>query len=296
MLRKFNTRALIITASLVAVNIYAWFVIFAQTGLRETHEYFLDVGQGDSELTVFPGNVKIMTDAGPASSAVVRALERALPADDRYIDIAIASHPDLDHVGGYLDILDRYDIGVFVCNGRDGATDAWRQLMEKIKEKNIPVITLGAGDRIRYEKNEINILSPNSLFIQSAETNDTSLVELVQINSGEAGGFRTLLTADAGFNVEENLLTQNAGALRADVLKVAHHGSKYSSGDGFLRAVRPTIAVIGVGTKNVYGHPTKETLGRIASSTHAAVFRTDRDGTVEIFSRGGKLNVTKEKE
>ncbi|MGC9968900.1 MAG: MBL fold metallo-hydrolase [Minisyncoccia bacterium] len=288
-LKKFDTLALIIVTSLIAVDAYLWFVIFSQGSVREAHEYFLDVGQGDSELIVLPGNIKIMTDAGP-TSAVIDALQKVLPQGDRYIDIAIVSHPELDHFGGYLDVLDRYDVGAFVYNGRDGDTKEWWTLLTKIAAKHIPLITLGAGDVIRYSGVEIDLLSPDETFIRSAELNDTGLVELVKTD-----GFRTLLSADTGSNVEDYLL-QDGTDLRADILKVPHHGSKYASDDAFLRAVDPKVAVIEVGAKNVYGHPSKEALARLASSTRAAIFRTDRDGTVEIFSRDGAIKIVKEKQ
>ncbi len=299
-LKGFNTLALIIATSLVAVDAYVWFAMCSQGGVQEVHEYFLDVGQGDSELVVFPGGMKIMTDAGPAASspaAVIGALEKVLPQNDRYIDIAIISHPDSDHFAGYLDILDRYEIGAFLYNGRAGASDAWQQLMEKIDAKHIPLVTLGAGDHIHYATNIIDILSPDSAFVQSAETNDTSLVELVRAEPGSESGrsFRTLLTGDAPFNVEDYLIKRGID-VRADILKVAHHGSKYASGSAFLRAVNPKAAVIGVGAKNVYGHPSKEMLARLASSTHAQVFRTDLNGTVEIFSEDGALKMIEEKQ
>lgn len=296
--RKFDTPSLIVVVSFVAVDAYVWFVIFSQAGLASAHEYFLDVGQGDSEIVIFPGNVKIMTDAGPATkspAAVVDSLQKVLPAGDRYVDLAIISHPDSDHFAGYIDILDRYEIGAFVYNGRDGDSNAWRELMAKIASKNIPLVTLGAGDTIHYEKNTIDILSPDKMFVQSAETNDTSIVEMLTADAGSPGAFQTLFTGDAPFSVEDYLVKSGAD-LRADVLKVAHHGSKYASGSAFLRTVNPSAAAISVGVKNVYGHPSKETLARIASSTHAIVFRTDQNGTIEIFSGGGKLKIITEKE
>jgi competence protein ComEC len=93
----------------------------------------------------------------------------------------------------------------------------------------------------------------------------------------------------------ENWLAQNIKDLHADILKVPHHGSKYSSGDAFLRAVDPSVAVIEVGAKNVYGQPGAATLARLASSTHAEIFRTDQNGTVEIYYENGKLMIVREK-
>jgi len=248
----------------------------------------LDVGQGDSELVVFPGGITMMTDAGP-TNAVLGSLEKALPGK-RYIDLALITHPQLDHFNGYNFILDHYDVGAFLYNGRDDTGVAeWIALKEKIAAKHIPFITLGAGDSVRYKNNEVDILSPDGAFAESAELNDTGLVEMIKTEH-----FRALFTADIGFNIED-WLTANIKDLHADVLKVPHHGSKYSSGDAFLRAVGPSVAAIEVGAKNVYGHPGAATLARLASSTHAEVFRTDQNGTVEVFYENGKLKVMREK-
>ncbi len=224
------------------------------------------------------------------------ALANVLPQGDDYIDLAVISHPQVDHFNGYNFILDHYRVGAFIYNGRDDdpPNAAWSGLKEKIKEKNIPLITLGGGDKIHYQDdydhdNEIDILSPNAAFDQSAELNDTGLVELIKTPQ-----FRTLLTADTGFNVEDWLLSQHDD-IRADVLKVGHHGSKYASDDAFLRAVNPKVAAIEVGAKNTYGQPASSTLARLASSTDALVVRTDQNGTVEIYPDGSKLKIVKEK-
>ena len=124
---------------------------------------------------------------------------------------------------------------------------------------------------------------------QSAELNDTGLVELIK-----TADFRALFTADIGFNIEDWLVA-NVKDLRADILKVPHHGSKYASGDVFLRAVDPAVAVIEVGAKNTYGQPGAATLARIASSTRATVFRTDQNGTVEVYYENRKLMIAREK-
>jgi competence protein ComEC len=160
--------------------------------------------------------------------------------------------------------------------------------LEKIKAQNIPLVTLAAGDRVRYTENQIDFLSPDGNWIQSGELNDTGFVELVK-----APAFRALLTADTGFNIEDYLVNKNID-IRADVLKVGHHGSKYSSGDAFLAAINPKVAVIEVGENNRYGHPTQETLARLAASV-AKVFRTDQNGNIEIFAENGKLKVFAEK-
>jgi competence protein ComEC len=290
---KFDPLSIFLAGGLIAVDMVIWYqIIFAApvTLAASAHIYFLDVGQGDSELVVLPGDIKILTDAGP-DTEVLQSLANVLPPSDTYIDLAIISHPEADHFGGYNSILDHYRIGAFISNGRDAAPGnaAWSQLREKMKDKNIPLITLGAGDAIHYADSEIDILSPNADFAQSAELNDTGLVELVKTPH-----FTALLTADTGFNVEDFLLASHEN-LRADVLKIAHHGSKYASDDAFLRAVDPKVAVVEVATKNTFGQPASSTLARIASSTNAQIFRTDRDGTIAVWAGDGTIEVSKEK-
>lgn len=279
--------AWIVLAALIAADGAAWFQVFAAAPPRDASISFLDVGQGDSALLEFAGGVTIMTDAGPDSS-VVKSLERALPQGRRYVDIAIITHPELDHFNGFNYIIENYRIGAFVVNGRDHpGSKQWAELLKKIAAQNIPLVTLGAGDGIRYGASRIDILSPNAQLAGSNELNDTGLVQKIRTPE-----FTALLTADTGMNIEEHLRTRYD--LSADILKVGHHGSKYSSGLSFLRAVSPALAVVSVGGRNNYGHPTPETLARLAAAG-IAVFRTDQHSTVTVRRAGGELKAFAEK-
>ncbi len=277
-----------VLASWCAIDAFLWFAMVSGRPSSAASVSFLDVGQGDSELVKFPGGATVMTDAGP-TNAVMASLEKAVPGR-RYIDVAVITHPQVDHFNGYNFLLDHYGVGAFVYNGRDDPGVAeWAALKNKIAAKHIPMITLAAGDSIHYGDDEIDIISPDAGFRESAELNDTGLVEMLKTPH-----FRALFTADIGLNVED-WLAASVPDLRADILKVPHHGSKYSSGEVFLRAVDPAVAVIEVGVKNTYGQPGAATLSRIASSTGAAIFRTDQNGTVEVSYDAGRLRVSREK-
>ena len=291
---RFDKKGFVLLLILVAfADIVSWYRIaflsfaFAGTVPRAN---FLDVGQGDAELMILPGGVKVLTDAGP-DGTVLESLETVLGANDRYIDVAIISHPQSDHYNGFNYILDHYQIGAFVYNGRDDApgTKSWSSLLLKIAVQNTPLITLGKSDKIIVDNSEIDILSPDENFDESGELNDTGLIELIRTPQ-----FKILLTADTGFDVEDSLLAEGID-LRADILKIPHHGSKYASDIAFLKAVNPKIAVIEVGAKNSYGQPAPETLVRIASSTGATVFCTDQDGTIQIWREGDSLRTVREK-
>lgn len=290
-MKRSGTVSFIAFFALVGTNIVVWQSIAA--GEVRTGFYALDVGQGDATLVVLRSGAKVLTDAGPPSGHVTRALETILPAGDRYIDLAIVTHPQLDHFGGFRELLQHFEIGAFIMNGRTvdqgGAKGEWDALVRDIASESIPVIVLGARDRIRIGAENIDVVSPDADFVQSGELNDTGLVALVRGN-----GWRTLLTADIGENVERHLVLQGID-IRADILKVGHHGSKFSSSEPFLRAVSPKAAVIEVGAGNRYGHPAPETLERLSARVGGNIFRTDRHGTVSIYFGNGAARLLTEK-
>lgn len=266
---------------LVAVSGFVWYAIFFGDGAENLELYFLDVGQGDSQLIMY-GGVKILVDGGPANSKALENLGRILPAADRYLDLVILTHPQLDHYGGLIDVLKNYAVGVFIVNGRKGETDAYQGLAEIIKDKQIPYISLAEGSFVRHQDLSLKVLSPSLKNLQSNELNDGSLVFLL-----EKDGVRALYTGDIGTKVEKELVKKYD--LGAHILKVGHHGSRFSSAAEFLREVAPRISVIEVG-KNTYGHPTGAVLSRLAD-VRSQIFRTDQDGLVKLVIRDGRLIV-----
>lgn len=272
---------------LLGLCAFAW-TNFAQTGVAPGF-YFLDVGQGDSELAVMRSGEKILTDAGPGK-AVVESLARVLPPGEKYIDIVLITHPELDHYGGLRYVLDSYEVGAILWNGRvpQVPSSAWADIISKIKQKNIPTFSILKGDFVKLGADQIEILSPSrQLLLSSKSENEAALVEKIHIGSASA-----LLLADIGKKTEDAIYLSGLN-LKADILKVAHHGSKYSVNPAFLRAVLPSLAVIEVG-KNSYGHPTKEVLnGLLAESI--GILRTDIFGTVSAVLNGDMLDISTEK-
>jgi len=153
-----------------------------------------------------------------------------------------------------------------------------------LEEKQIPIILVEAGSKIIYRENLLEVLSPDQELLVDKEINESSVILKL-----ESQGIKALFTGDAGFLTENYLTTSQVVNLDVDVLKVAHHGSKYSSGANFLAATTPLISVIEVG-KNNYGHPTEATLNRL-KSIGSAVYRTDENGTVRLVVRDGKIAV-----
>ncbi len=275
-------KILILVLSIFAVlTVILWFIILSPAknlaGL-----YFLNIGQGDSQLIILADGKKILIDAGPSGSKLLSNLEQILPINDRYIDLAIMTHPQLDHFGGFIDLLSRYKVGAFIVNGRSGTAKAYASLAETIKNKNVPYLELKEGDLISLGEPQMKVLSPSPVELKSEELNDTGLVLLL-----DGAEYDVLYTADIGTATEQRLAKKYD--LKADVLKVAHHGSRFSSDKDFLAEVDPKISIIGVG-KNSYGHPTSQTLSRLASVSDQ-VLRTDTNGLIKIISENGVLKI-----
>ncbi len=266
---------------LIAANGFIWNAILFWGDAKNLELSFLDVGQGDSELINFPGDVQVLIDGGP-NAKVLESLSKVLPPQDRYIDIIVVSHPQLDHFSGLIDVLKSYKVGVVIDNGRKGTTKAYADFEKALIENGAKHIVLREGDAIRYQDAILKILSPSRQDLKSKELNDTTLVMML-----ENGGLRALYTGDIGKNIEDKLIRKYD--VSAQVLKVGHHGSRFSSSPEFLKAVRPKVSVIGVG-KNTYGHPTPATLGRLAN-IGTQIFRTDRNGTIKIIFDGEKLKI-----
>lgn len=271
--------------ALVVFDAVLWYLVAGRASAGGNLELdFLNIGQGDSELIQLPNGrepIHILVDGGPDAS-VLRELGAALPPGDRYIDLVLMTHPQLDHFGGFVDLLERYDVGAFLGNGRKGEIRAYGALRELLAQKKIPYVQLREGDAVRAGDAHLAILSPSPEELLSGELNDTCLVAML-----DAGGVRALYTGDIGANVEERLARDYD--LRAQVLKVPHHGSRFSSSEPFLSEVHPAFAVIEVG-KNRYGHPTPDALERLARAG-ARIFRTDHDGTVRMVLRNQELKV-----
>lgn len=271
--------------SLVVLDAFIWFHVFAGGPNKNTEIYALDVGQGDSELVILPGNVKVLIDGGP-NNKVLDHLSLIFSATDRYIDLVILSHPETDHFTGLIDIFKRYKVGAFISSGRIGKAKSFNDLTRAVDKNGALSAVLAEGDKIKYAENNLNILSPSENLLQSKETNDSTLV--VKLDSRNV---KALFTGDIDSKIEEELAKKYD--LDVDILKVAHHGSKFSASQKFMEATTPKIALIEVG-KNNYGHPTSQALNALAS-VGAQIFRTDNDGIVKLIAGDSKIDIFKMK-
>lgn len=254
-----------------------------QTGRLLVH--VLDVGQADSILVQLPDGQNMLIDAGNNEDGpfIVDYLRQA---GVQSIDYLIGTHPHEDHIGGMDTVLKKFPVRQVYMPEISYDTKSYHDVLRAVQQRGLKVVGPTAGqvllqDRVHDQELRVEILWPDPLKAPFYdEVNDHSIIARVSYGTSSF-----LFTGDAGRQVEEALL-KNKARLKADVLKVGHHGSNSSTSNAFLRAVQPQIAVISAGRGNDYGHPHRETLQRLIKNK-IRVYRTDQDGTI-VFTCDGK--------
>ncbi|MEK7133652.1 MAG: MBL fold metallo-hydrolase [Patescibacteria group bacterium] len=240
---------------------------------------FLDVGQGDSIFIDTPSGRQVLIDGGP-NSGVLRKLARVSPWYDRSIDVIIPTHPDADHIGGLIDVLDRYKVSTIVRSSVEGDTKTSQVLIDAIRQEGAQQITAKRGQIIDLGKGVyLEILFPDRN-VAHIETNTGCIVARLVF-----GDTAFMLSCDAPQNIENYLVSLGGAALRSNVLKAGHHGSKTSSALAFIGSVDPQFAVYSRGCKNKYGHPAPETTARF-EQFNIPILDTCNEGTITFVSDG----------
>ncbi|MEO3947855.1 ComEC/Rec2 family competence protein [Gorillibacterium sp. CAU 1737] len=262
---------------------------------------FLDIGQGDSILVTTPAGRHLLIDGGGALT-IKRAGEEWKQRRDPYevgkktlvpllkkrgigiLDAVFVTHLDEDHIGGLMAVVEQLTVRKLVFNGTLKNSPMAERLFRTAEERGIPLYQAGEGSRYRPDDDtELVFLgppAPTGELKLAAEQNEVSLVFLLKLYN------RTFLfTGDMGQITERELIANRnvlpTGGYPIDVLKVAHHGSKHSTGIGWLSYWQPRFAVISVGKSNLYGHPSADTLTRL-NEAEASVLRTDERGEVRF--------------
>jgi competence protein ComEC len=246
---------------------------------------FLDVGQGDSIYIEAPNGKQIIIDGGP-DAKLLSSLAKVMPFADRSIDMIIATHPDMDHIGGFPLLIDNYKIQNIIENGTLSDTEIFSDLEQKISKNKINKIIARRGMHIILdEKNNIylDILSP-SKDILSPDSNDNSIVAKLIFGKNSF-----MLTGDASLYVE-NIMewSESDVTLKSDVLKLGHHGAKTSSSVLWLEKINPDVAIVSAGKNNKYGHPNEEILDRL-SNLKIPFISTSEKGNIIFKSDGVNL-------
>lgn len=242
--------------------------------------YITDVGQADSIL-IRDGNYNMLIDAGNNSDGekLVKYYKELGITSFKYV---FASHPHEDHIGGMDDIINNFDIENFYMPDKLSTTKTFEDMLDALERKNLKYIVPKVNDKLSLNNSNIDVIYVGS---DVNDINDSSIVLKLNYFSNSF-----LFTGDLGSNKEKEILNSGAN-IKADVLKVGHHGSSYSTASLFLDKVNPSFAAISVGKNNIYKHPATSTLEKL-NKKGIKVYRTDLDGTILFESNGKDISVS----
>jgi competence protein ComEC len=246
---------------------------------------FFDVGQGDAILITTPHGHQILVDGGPSPSMVLDQLGRAMPFWDRSLDLVVLTHPDEDHLAGLISVLERYQVGHAIEPALPHDTPLAKEWERLLHRRGVTQLMGQRGMRIALEDGLLlEVLHPGPVLLQGTDADDNNNSLVIRAMYGEA---RVLLTGDLGHEGERALL-RTAQPMRSQVLKVAHHGAGGGTGESFLAAVDPQLAIISVGEDNHFGHPAAELLERLDQRA-ITTLRTDQRGQIELVTDGERI-------
>jgi competence protein ComEC len=248
--------------------------------------HFIDVGQADCALLECDGEYAII-DAGYPERAD-KVVEYMTGLGVEALDLLVATHPHGDHIGGLPTVLDAYPVETVWSSELPFSNDYTRSFQNAVALQRVPLTVPEIGDVFELGDATITVIGPVRMDYE--DVNNISLVLMVQY-----GDIRFLFTGDMERDAEEELLDSGAD-VKADVLKVGHHGSYTSTSYRFLYEVEPTYAVICVGGNNEYGHPHDEPMSRLQDAD-VTIYRTDKmydivavtDGKDIQFSWGNRF-------
>ena len=249
----------------------------------------LDVGQGDGIVIEMENRWNILIDGGSTNKSSLGQYQLIPYLKSRGIsrlDGIYISHTDEDHISGVREILDYISKGLTIIRVENLILPDWdavqdnknfQELTELAKAAGIRVIYVNAGDRVRYGETTLKVLWPEAGATGKEVNEDAIVIEMTN------GAFKGVFTGDIGKDTEDKLLQK--GVLEdVDFLKVAHHGSKYSTGEEFLDVVKPELSVISCSATNTYGHPSPDTLKRLENSGSKVLITKDV-GAVTIYRK-----------
>lgn len=245
--------------------------------------HYIDVGQGDAIL-IQVNHKNFLIDSGPSDSQS-KILGYLKNLDINKFDYILATHPHEDHIGNMTAIIKKYEITTFLAPKVTTNTSTFKNMLLALKNKNMHINAIKVGSKVinLCENINVEVLSPNNSSYEELN-NYSPMIKLTY------GSRSFLFVGDAQKEVEQEVLSKNYD-VKADVLKVGHHGSSTSTSNEFLKKVNPSIAVISVGANNSYKHPNKSVIDRLKESS-IKIYRTDNDGNIIIDCDGKNIKVT----
>lgn len=271
-------RFFVVRVLVVIIGLFLFVIIINHTEKRplKTTISVLDVGQGDSALIEDISGKKILIDAGKDTS-VLRELSLYTFTPNRFIDVVILTHPDMDHAGGIVHVLNHYDVGMFLTSQVFSDTAVMDPIFRILSKKKIPSYFVRRGLAIKLNTEERFIVLFPDRDTSTWKTNEASIIGRFEHNNRSM-----LFMGDAPKSIELYLLETIPDLLTADILKIGHHGSNTSSDPLFIDMLKPGIAIVSAGKDNQYGHPTKEIVDMLKNK-HIPLFSTITTGTIHAM-------------
>lgn len=310
-MRRFRVKVFALLAQLIATGVIIAHPYSTGRATGKLRVDFLDVGQGDSALVTFPDDTTLLIDGGgyPGPfenknrfSELEDAGEEPFEREARsigesvvseylwwrgldHVDYILATHADADHIDGLNDVARNFAVRAALVARTPGKDEEYARFAETLAEKDIPLRLVGAGDVLRVGGVTAQVLWPEpKQDPNSPSRNNDSIVLRLQL-----GERALLLTGDIEMAGENGML-RSGEDLRADVVKVAHHGSRTSSTPGFIAAARPRLAIISVGQTSIFGHPNVDVIERW-NGIGAQVLTTGNSGTITVTTDGRDLEL-----
>lgn len=246
------------------------------------HVVFCNVGQGDGIFIRTPNGSDILIDAGPNDS-IISCLSKYMPLWDRDIELAFATHPDADHIGGFQYVFKSYKVNQFNTVEKTRNTKVFEEIALLIREKKIPLRYVYTGDTYKTaDKVIIKQYWPSREYSKnkSEDANSFSLVQIVSY-----GTFDLLLTGDIDKERLDKLFPRG---LKIEVFKLSHHGSKTGTDEKTLELIQTKLAIISAGFKNRYNHPHPSVLA-LLNKYNIPIKRTDISSDIELVSDGRRI-------
>lgn len=275
--------------AILALFLFNFFLIDQRVSFLVTDELeitFLNVGQGDSILIKTPNNSYGLIDTGKGS-IIMEELSETLPFFTKTFNFVILTHPDADHVEGFLGMIDRYEFKNIFIEKVPKESSIYEEILERIGNLNTNLYSITDLNDFELDGVTFDILWPQKLDLTEFEedVNESSIA--LTLN------YKDFVMYSAGDLGEENELKSidNLQNKEVDVLKVGHHGSETSTSSEFLKATNVKVGVISVGKNNSYNHPNAETISELKEQ-NANIYRTDRDGRIKIKTNGSEIFIS----
>jgi competence protein ComEC len=247
---------------------------------------YIDVGQGDATFIESPAGTQVLIDGGRGVQ-VLKELPRLMGYFDRTLDVVVATHPDADHIGGLIDVLERYTVETIVMTDNVNDTPAYEAFMREVQEEGATIFLARRRDTIHLGMGDAGSTTLEVLFpdrsVVDVESNTSSMILKLSYGSADF-----LFTGDSPSSIETYLIGLDGSNLESEILKIGHHGSRTSTDPAFVEAVRPQYGIISAGKDNDYGHPHKEVMETL--STHEVITKNTADeGSIFLESDGNQI-------